>query len=97
MEIVFPHLTKGSLLSVEKLCDADYKVTFRKQDFIETKYNKVRMQGKRNKKNILYYLNLNEIICKNNKEYMNYILPKTTSDELTKFLRGALLYTTKIT
>lgn len=59
---------------------------------IASKNNEILIEGKRNEENGLYYFNLN-----GRKERVNYIVPNTISNKLTRFLHGALFSLTNST
>jgi len=97
---VFQDLTEGSLTSIGQYCDHGCTVTFDK-DHAHVYYNNRKiLKGYRNHTNKLWYFDLNSktkpttvpttIEKKNAKTNLaNYIVPKTNSEKLTRFLHGA--------
>ena len=95
---VFSKLTEGSLTSIGQCCDHGCRAMFdEKHATIEYKGKPI-LQGNRNHHNKLWYFDLNSkqhldktinVITNQTPNVANYIIPKTNSEKLTRFLHGA--------
>ena len=57
---IFPNLTNASLLSIGKLCDDDCTAIFTKEDMKVMKEKEIVLEGKRNKEDGLWDVQLND-------------------------------------
>ena len=73
---LFPGLTQYALIAVGQLCDDGCDVNFTRKFVEVTKNGKLVMKGKRNFKNGMYEVNIQNIMLDNN--YINSVQNKTT-------------------
>ena len=95
---MFKKLTGGSLTSIGQYCDHGYTAIFTKHHANILCNNKIILQGHRNHNNNIWYFDLNKNQNNNietpsplskTSHQTNYIMPKTNSAKLRKFLYGA--------
>ena len=99
MANVFNKLTEGLLTSIGQHCDHRCKAIFDKHVVNIEHDDKLIIQGHRNRFNELWYFDLNskqqhdkkigiDITANQMSNQANYIIPKTNSEKLTRFLNG---------